>query len=117
MSKSLANRFIKYLPKLINDNQTGYVKGRNISENIRTIADILEYLKDNSQPGILINIDFEKAFDSLNWEFVLVTFEKFNFGPSFIHWVETLYKNISSCIINNGHTSSFFKVCNDEHDQ
>ncbi len=110
MSKSLANRFIKYLPKLINDNQTGYVKGRNISENIRTIADILEYLKDNSQPGILINIDFEKAFDSLNWEFLLATLEKFNFGPSFIHWVEILYKNISSCIINNGHTSGFFKV-------
>ena len=41
---------------------------------------------------------------------MLLTLEKFNFGISFIHWVKTLYSNISSCIINNGHTSNFFKV-------
>lgn len=111
MSKALANRFTKHLPKLINASQTGFVKGRNISENIRTLSDIMEYLKDNSQPGILINIDFEKAFDSLNWNFMEITLNKFNFGPSFTQWVKTLYNNISSCIINNGHTSKFFPVC------
>ena len=110
MTKSLANRFLKYLPKIIQEDQTGFVKGRNISENIRTISDILEYLKDNDLPGILISIDFEKAFDSLDWNFMLMTLKKFNFGPSFIRWIKILYSNISSCIINNGHTSRFFPV-------
>lgn len=110
ISKALANRFTKLLPNIINNNQTGFVKGRHISDNIRTVSDILHYLKDNDQPGILINIDFEKAFDSLDWEFMLLTLKKFNFGPSFIKWVKTLYTNISSCIINNGHTSNFFNV-------
>ena len=45
------------------------VKGRNISENTRTLLDILDYLKQTNKPGILINIDFEKAFDSIEWAF------------------------------------------------
>jgi hypothetical protein len=62
------------------------------------------------QPGILINIDFEKAFDSVNWEFMIMSLEKFNFGPSFIKWVRTLDNHVSSCVINNGHTSKYFDV-------
>lgn len=110
MSKAIANRFTKYLSQLIPENQTGFIKGRNIADNLRTLSDIIQYLKDMEEPGILINIDFQKAFDSLSWDFMVLTLKKFNFGPSFIQWIKTLYSNISSCIINNGHTSKFFQV-------
>ncbi len=109
-SKAVANRFLSFLPKLIHCNQAGYVKGRNIADNIRAIEDIVKYLKDCERPGVLINIDFEKAFDSLNWTFLLSTLAKFNFGPSFIKWIQTFYTNVSSCIINNGFTSPYFPV-------
>ncbi len=88
----------------------GFIKGRNITDNIRSVSDILQYLKDNNQPGILLNIDFEKAFDSVDWKFMLLSLEKFNFGPLFVKWVKTIYNNISSCVINNGHTSKYFDV-------
>ena len=52
--------------------------------------------------GIMTAIDFEKAFDSLNWIFFLKSLECFGFGESFSRWVRTFYKNISSCVINNG---------------
>lgn len=110
ISKAIANRFTKFLPKLIHSNQVGYVKGRNIAENIRTIADILDYLKDNNLPGAIVNIDFEKAFDSVQWTFMTAVLRKLNFGPSFIGWIETFYANITSCIINKGHTSRYFNV-------
>ena len=74
------------------------------------MADILEYTKRNNLPGLFLCIDFEKAFDSLEWKFLFLTLKNRNFGPSFIHWVETLYRNILSCIINNGHTSPYFAV-------
>ena len=109
-SKALANRCTKHLSKLICENQVGFIKGRNIMDNIRSIADIFQFLKDESQPGIIMNIDFEKAFDSVSWEFMLLTLEQFNFGESFIKWIRTLYNNISSCVINNGHTSKYFNV-------
>lgn len=109
-TKAIANRFIKFLPKLIDPNQVGYIKGRNITDNIRTTIDIINYLKDKEQPGVIINIDFEKAFDSVNWNFMLSTLEKFNFGPSLIKWIKTFYTNIFSCITNSGFTSKYFQI-------
>ena len=55
-------------------------------------------------PGILLCIDFEKAFDSLEWNFIIKALDIFNFGPNDIQWVKLFYKNITSCVINNGHT-------------
>ena len=61
-------------------------------------------------PGLLLFIDFEKAFDSLEWDFLNKCLELFNFGPDFIRWVNTFYKNVKSCIINNGLCSHYFNV-------
>ena len=52
---------------------------------------------------------FKKAFDSLKWNFMLKCLEILNFGPDLIKWIQTFYKNVSSCIINNG-TGQYFQV-------
>jgi hypothetical protein len=70
-SKAIANPLSTYLQNVINTNQVGFVKNRNITENIRTIADVMDYLKDNNLPGIMVNVDFEKAYDSIEWNFML----------------------------------------------
>lgn len=106
-TKALANRLKETLPKLIHPNQVGYVKGRDITENVRTIQDILGYTNSKNIPGFLISIDFQKAFDSLEWSFLEAVLEKFNFGPSFKNWVKILYRDISSSVINNGSTSKY----------
>ena len=54
--------------------------------------------------------DFEKAFDSLNFSFLIRVLHAFNFGPSFIQWVRVLYNKVSSCIMNNGFTSEPFSL-------
>ena len=56
----------------------------------------------------MIAIDFEKAFDTLDFQFLIRTLHKFNFGPSFIHWIRVLYKNASTCVMNNGFTTGPF---------
>lgn len=109
-TKALAERLKKQLPNIINENQVGYVQGRKIIDNIRTIEDIYHYTNTKKMSGILINIDFEKAFDSVDWEFLKLTLIKFNFGQSFINWVEAIYRNAKSCVINNGNTTEYFKV-------
>ena len=50
------------------------------------------------------------AFDTLDFNFLIRTLHKFNFGPSFIQWIRTLYKNISSCVMNNGFTTGPFSL-------
>ena len=77
---------------------------------IRTIDDILDYTRHTKMSGILVAIDFEKAFDSLDHTYLFKVLNAFNFGPSFIQWIRTLYSNVSSCIINTGFTSDNFAV-------
>ena len=69
MSKVVANRLKKVLPCIIHYNQTGYVEDRYIGETVRTFFDIMEFTVNENVPGMLIFIDFQKAFDSLEWDF------------------------------------------------
>ena len=52
--------------------------------------------------SLLVAIVFEKAFDSVNWNFLRKALEKFNLGPSFIAWINAFFSGISSCVMNNG---------------
>ena len=55
-------------------------------------------------------IDFEKAFDSISWDFLLSVLKFFNFGESIINWVKVFYNNISSTVIQGGNLSEFFQI-------
>ena len=110
MTKAIAWRIKKVLPDIIHQNQTGYVKDRFIGETIRSIYDIMDLTATENIPGLMIFIDFQKAFDSVEWSFLIKCLEEFNFGPDFIRWVGVFYKDIKSCIINNGLTSNFFPL-------
>ena len=108
---AIAARLIKnVLPDIIHCDQTGYVKDRFIGETIRLFYDIMEFTAEENIPGLLVFIDFKKAFDSVEYSFLYQCLEKFNFGPDFIRWVKTFYKNIQSCTINNGMASNFFSL-------
>ena len=109
VSKALAKRLEHILPDLIHYNQNAYVKGRSIFD-VRTIDDVLEHTKRSEQSGILVTIDFEKAFDSLDHTFLFKVLHTFNFGPSFIQWIRTFYSNVSACVINNGFPTNYFGV-------
>ena len=69
-SSCIANRIKNVLPDLINEDQTGFVAGRYIGDNLRLPYDIIHYLQNENQPGLLISIDFEKAFDPVDWNFM-----------------------------------------------
>jgi hypothetical protein len=108
LAKTLANRMVDFLPILIDDDQTGYIKGRFIGCNIRLIEDMIFYTESNNISGILLTIDFEKAFDSINWRFLDESLKAFNFGPLFRGFIKTLYTDISSTVLNNGKISDWF---------
>jgi len=103
-TKAIAKRIEASLSKLINSDhtQTGLVKGRYIRENIRLVIDTMEYAKTHNIPGILVSLDFRKAFDSLEWPFIMRTLDVFNFGESIQKWVSTSYTNLGSEALNNG---------------
>ena len=109
-SKAITRRLEQILPNLIHPNQNGFIKGRSIVDGVRTIEDVLEFAQFTNCPGVLLAVDFEKAFDSLNHTFLFKVLKKFNFGTYFLQWIKTFYTDISSCVLNNGFTSDLFPV-------
>ena len=65
LTRAIANRIYKILPNLISEDQTGYIKGRYTGFNIRKIEECIQFLEINKKKGLILNIDVEKAFDSL----------------------------------------------------
>ena len=109
-SGAIANRIKSVLDKLIHDNQTGFIPGRFMGENIRTIYDVMQSAEDNNIPGLILLVDFEKAFDSLSWSFIQKVLTFFNFGASIKQWVKVLYKNANLAVNQGGHLSDFFYI-------
>ena len=110
LTRVLALRLQKVLPLIINEDQQGYIKGRFIGNNIRQISDIIDYCETNQINGALLFLDFKKAFDTVEPEFLFKTLEKFKFKETFIRWIKSLYNNISATILNNGWMSENFEL-------
>ena len=109
-SKAIATRLQKVLPKIINFNQNAYVKGRTILDAVRTIDDILDYTERYNIKGMLVAIDFQEAFDSVNRGFMFKVLSIFNFGPPLIRWIQIFHKNVSSTVMSDGFTTAPFEV-------
>lgn len=109
LSYVLSQRLKKILPKIINEDQTGYLQNRFMGFNHRQIQDIIDYADSYKIDGAIIFVDFIKAFDTLEWDFMLNTLKHFGFNDSFIRWVQTLYSDIQTCVSNNGWVSEIFK--------
>ena len=109
-SSCIANRIKEHLDKIISYTQTGFVKGRYIGESLRIINDIIKRSEEKEVTGILLMLDFEKAFDSLEWSFIQKSLEFFGFSDYILNCFKTLYSNITAAIENNGHLSTFFPI-------
>ena len=110
LTKALSIRLKKVLPTIIHPNQSAYVEGRYMGDSIRLIQDVMEYTKLHNKSGMLLLIDFQKAFDSVEHDFIVKALEIFNFGENLIKWFKLVCKNACSCVINNGISSPFFNI-------
>lgn len=109
-SGAIANRIKGVLDFIILRDQTGFLKGRSMVENIRVIYDIMKYTEDKHIQGMLLLIDFEKAFDSLSWNFLHKALIHLNFGESIRQWINVFYTGITSAVNLSGHLSPFFNI-------
>ena len=76
MTKSLSRRIEKFIPDVIHSEQSGFVRDRFIGEPIRFVADLIEKFDRKDKPGIVMQLDFEKAFDSIDWNFLFELLRK-----------------------------------------
>ena len=106
----LATWLKKFIYKLVTQDQTAYIPGRYIGESVRLISDIIEYTDSENCEGYMFAADIEKAFDSLDHNFVLAVLEKMGLGSDSIQWARTLLSDQQSCVMNNGTTTGYFNL-------
>ena len=64
--------------------------------------DLIEYTESRDLPGAILLLDIQKAFDSVNHQYLLKVLKRFNFGDKFVDWIKTLYSSRKSYVVNNG---------------
>ena len=94
----------------MNENQVAYINNRFISESGRLMSDVLEITNSLDIEGILMTLDIEKAFDSINHSFLMCVLKKFGFGNDFRKWIQIIMKNSELCVISGDKATPYFKL-------
>ena len=110
VSGCIAERIKPCLETIIHADQKGFVPNRYIGESIRTTYDILDYAKTHNKTGLLLLIDFEKAYDSVSFNYIKKCLAFFNFGESLIRWVGILLQGFSAVINLCGNVTNPFNI-------
>ena len=109
VAKVLAKRLKPLMFSLMSENQF-CVEGKSIIDCNTRIRDIMYYSGTNNCTGAVLNIDWEKAFDHVNWVFLNKILVKMKFPIFVIKWIENLYSNIQSVVLVNGHFTKSFDI-------
>lgn len=110
LAKILAKRLEDILPDLISVDQTGFILGRNSCNNVRRLLNLIQYGCKSKSESLVVSLDAEKAFDRIEWPYLLGVLSKFNLGDNFIKWISLLYAAPRASVITNGLKSSAFAV-------
>lgn len=96
------------MTKIINPDQTGFIKNRHSFHNIRWLLNIIYSPSSADTPKVIILMDAEKAFDQVEWSYLFYTLRRFGFGCSFIFWIKLLYASpLPHLRTNNDHSEYF----------
>ncbi|PKU78425.1 integrator complex subunit 11 [Dendrobium catenatum] len=109
-SKIIASRLASILHKIISLNQTGFVKGRSISDNVLLAQELVNDINTKVSGGnIIFKLDITKAYDNLDWNFLFKVLSLFGFSQDFILLVKNSVDNCFFSVIINGRNHDFFK--------
>ena len=109
-SKLLASRLSTVLEGVIHLDQTCAVPGRKITDSLVLIRDTICYARDRNIRLVVLNLDFEKAFDRISHQYLFQVLQKVGLPERFVAWVGLLYRGISSKFVVNGHLTKAVHV-------
>ena len=109
ITKVLDRRVAIYANKLISPTQNAFVKGRNIMDGVLSLHEILNYTYVKKKVGIVLKLDFEKAYDKVNWDFLLECHKMRGFDKTWCGCIEQILHNGTVSIKLNGSVGPYFQ--------
>ncbi|XP_071726422.1 uncharacterized protein [Rutidosis leptorrhynchoides] len=110
IAKMLSNRLRKVVPNIIGSEQSAFMSGRYILDGVLVANETVDFIKRNKRHGLIFKVDFEKAFDSLNWSFLFEVMECMGFGARWRSWIKSCLCSASISILINGSPTSEFHL-------
>ena len=113
LARAISNRMKSIFDELISPCQTGFMKGRQISNTIRITMDLTRY--NSKISGYILSLDFEKCFDCIEYNAILGSLKYLGFGENFLSWCKLLFEDFTSTTTNNSYFSTYFPVTRSCH--
>lgn len=110
IAKVMAERLKTVIGKIISDAQSAFIKGRSILDEVLVANEAVDFLKKKKKKALIFKVDFEKAYDSLDWEFLVDCMRKMGFGDRWTRWIETCLKSSTMSILINGSPTKEFRM-------
>ena len=109
ISKVLADRLAVIMPSIVSQEQMGFIHDRNIKDCLCIASEAANLLHNKAYGGnIAMKIDITKAFDTLEWYFLLKVLKNFGFNESFCHWIHVILQSAYLSISINGQSHGYF---------
>ncbi|WMV49350.1 hypothetical protein MTR67_042735 [Solanum verrucosum] len=109
ISKILSNRLNPLLERLISENQSGFIKGRLIHENVLLTQEIAHGIKQYNKGGnVIMKLDMAKAYDKMSWYFLMSVMKQFGFSGIWLDMIWRIIANVWYSILINGNRVGFF---------
>jgi hypothetical protein len=102
ITKLMANRLQKDIIPILHENQYGFIKGKNIQDYLGWTFEYLHICHSSKKPIIILKIDFEKAFDKVEYNAIISMLIAKGFGPKWIAMVKSILHSASTSVLLNG---------------
>jgi hypothetical protein len=109
LCKLLANRLAPELDKLISQNQSAFIKKRSIQDSFLYVKNVIRDAHFKNSPTTFLKLDLAKAFDSVEWPFLLEVLEQMGFGQRWRDMISILLASSSSRVLLNGKQGRLFR--------
>ncbi|GJV05733.1 RNA-directed DNA polymerase, eukaryota [Tanacetum coccineum] len=109
ITKLLANRLVIVIGDLVNDVQSAFIANRQILDGPFILNELIHWCKAKKKKTMIFKVDFEKAFDSVRWDFLEDVLKKFGFGSRWCDWIISCLKSSKGSVLVNGSPTSEFQ--------